>query len=142
MKKYQVSVVGEPEPVAPIQSSHIAAEFLKERWQDMEMRESMHALFLNSKNTVLRHEIIGVGGIASTPCDPRILFSYALTTPTCTGIILAHNHPSGNLRPSQQDADVTKKVRTGAEILDLKLLDHLILTPSEGYYSFADEGTI
>lgn len=142
MKKYKVSVVGEPEQVKPVLSSMNAVTFFKEKWQDMEMRESMHAIFLSKRNNILRHEVVSVGGVSGTICDPRILFSYALTTPTCTGIILAHNHPSGNLKPSQEDHEITKKIKAGGALLDLRLLDHVILTPSEGYYSFADDGLL
>lgn len=142
MKKFKVSVVGEPEQVNPVNCSDNAAAFFREKWQDMEFRESMHAIFLNSRNKVLRHEVIAIGGVASTSCDPRIIFSFALTTPQCVGIMLAHNHPSGNLRPSREDESITLKLKAGAHLLDLRILDHLILTPSDGYYSFADEGTI
>lgn len=72
--------------------------------------------------------------------DPKIIFSVALKA-MASGIIVAHNHPSGNLNPSQTDLDLTKKMKEGGKFLELQLLDHVIIS-SEGYYSFADEGLV
>ena len=79
---------------------------------------------------------ISSGGLTGTVCDPKIIFQYALQT-NASGIILAHNHPSGNLQPSQADIQITEKVREAGKLLDIALLDHLILT-GEGFYSLTD----
>jgi len=81
------------------------------------------------------------GGITGTLVDVRILFAVALKS-LSTGIILAHNHPSGTLNPSQSDKNLTTKIKHASELLDIKLLDHLIITPNREYYSFTDEGII
>ena len=75
-----------------------------------------------------------------TVADPKIIFAAALKS-CASGIILAHNHPSGELDPSKEDIAVTKKLKAGAELLDIKVLDHLIIS-KEGFYSFADEGVL
>lgn len=72
--------------------------------------------------------------------DPKLIFAAAIKTNAC-GIILAHNHPSGNLQLSQADIDLTLKMKEGGKLLEIQVLDHVILT-SEGYYSFADEGLL
>ena len=81
---------------------------------------------------------ISLGGTAGTIADPKIIFAAAIKSNAC-GIILLHNHPSGNLKPSQQDLDLTRKIKAGGQILDIGVMDHLIIT-SEGYFSFVDEG--
>jgi len=78
------------------------------------------------------------GGTSGTVVDAKIIFAAAIKA-RADGIILAHNHPSGNLQPSQADLDLTRKLRQAGEVLDISILDHLILAPDSGYYSFADE---
>ena len=78
------------------------------------------------------------GGVAGTVADPKVIFAAALKS-GASSILLAHNHPSGNLNPSQADIDLTRKIKTGWQILDIGVYDHIILT-GEGFYSFADEG--
>ncbi len=80
------------------------------------------------------------GGITGTIVDLRMIFSAALKA-NATNIMIAHNHPSGNTKPSQADKHMTAKIRQAGELLDIKLLDHLIIT-SESYYSFADDGVL
>jgi DNA repair protein RadC len=97
-------------------------------------------MYLNRANRVLGIFPTSVGGITGTVADPQLILSVALKTAS-TGIILEHNHPSGALKPSQSDIDLTIKIKEGGKLLDIKLLDHLILSPNEKeYYSFADEG--
>ncbi len=83
---------------------------------------------------------ITTGGISGTVADPKVIFAAALKS-TASGIILSHNHPSGSLRPSQADINLTRKLKSAGELLDIAVLDHMILT-SESYFSFADEGVI
>jgi DNA repair protein RadC len=80
------------------------------------------------------------GGITGTIADVRLILSVALKT-LASGLILAHNHPSGNLKPSEADKHITSKIRQAAKLLDIELLDHIIIS-SEGYYSFMDDGKI
>ena len=88
-------------------------------------------------NYVIGYHLLSKGGISSTVVDNKLLFSLALES-LATSLILAHNHPSGNLKPSKQDKAVTRKVKNMAEVMDLNLLDHIILTKNS-HYSFADE---
>lgn len=106
------------------------------------MQEQFVAMYLNPSNKVLGIYRAGTGGITSTIADIRIILSVALKV-LATGIVVAHNHPSGNLKPSRQDEELTRKLKEAAETMDIKLLDHLIVAPSGvDYFSFADEGLI
>jgi len=102
--------------------------------------EVFSILLLSRSNKCIGFVKISEGGITATVVDQRLIFQVALKT-NAVGIILAHNHPSGNLKPSEADVMLTRKIREGAKLLDIQVLDHLILT-SEGYYSFADEGML
>lgn len=102
--------------------------------------EEFWVLFLSNANKVLKKEQLSIGGMTGTVADVRKIYKSALEE-SATAIIIAHNHPSGTLRPSQADIQLTKKVKDGGNILDIKLLDHLIVT-EKSYYSFADEGTL
>ena len=102
--------------------------------------EEFYIILLNSGNCVLGVSKIAQGGIAETSVDVRIIFQTALKA-NATSIILAHNHPSGNLTPSWQDRDLTKKIVNAGKLINITVLDHLIITDS-GYYSFADEGVM
>lgn len=103
-------------------------------------KEYFKVLFLNQSNQVLGYTLISEGGITETCADVRIILQAALLT-NSVALILAHNHPSGNLKPSRQDMEITKQVKDAAQIMRIKVLDHLILTDA-GYYSFADEGEL
>lgn len=102
------------------------------------IREAMVVLYLNNANRTLGYGIASIGGLTGTLVDVRLVLRDALLT-QATGLILIHNHPSGTLKPSQSDINITKKVKKAAELMDIKLLDHLILT-EDNFYSFADEG--
>lgn len=102
--------------------------------------EEFWVIYLNRANKVLMKESVSSGGVAGTVADVKIIFKKALEL-LATGIILAHNHPSGNLQPSHSDVTLTKKMKQAGEILEVQVLDHLIVT-SNGYYSFADEGAM
>jgi len=105
--------------------------------ETIEYKESFYVLHLNQGNKVLGWTKISEGGVAGTYVDAKVVFSSALLA-NASLIILCHNHPSGNLRPSQADIDLTRKIKKAGELLDIVVLDHLIIT-SESYYSFADE---
>jgi DNA repair protein RadC len=84
--------------------------------------------------------VVSSGGITGTVADPRIILKKALES-GAVGLILCHNHPSGSLRPSQADQELTNKIREASRFLDIKLLDHVIVS-QEGYFSFADDGLL
>ena len=124
-----------------ITNSDTAANILRSIWsENIEYKEEMYLLLLNRQNAVLGYTKISEGGTAGTFCDPKMIFQPALLT-HASSIILSHNHPSGNRTPSQQDIELTKKIKQGGELLEIKLLDHIILTP-DSYYSLADEGNM
>lgn len=103
--------------------------------------EEVVLLCLSQAKKLLGYYKVSSGGISGTVLDPRVVFTTALNCAGTTSIILAHNHPSGNLAPSPQDDSITKKIADAGQVLDITLLDHLIVT-SEGYYSYLDEGRL
>lgn len=103
-------------------------------------KEYFKVLFLNQANQVLGYNLISGGGITETTADVRLIFQAALLT-NSVALILAHNHPSGNLKPSPEDIRLTKQVREASNFMRIKILDHIILSDTE-YYSFADEGML
>ncbi|NTS42745.1 JAB domain-containing protein [Flavisolibacter sp. BT320] len=106
------------------------------------LQEEFAAMYLNRANQVIGIYRVGVGGVTGVVCDPRLILAVALKTAS-VGLIICHNHPSGTLRPSRQDEDVTIKLKEGARFMDIKLLDHLIVAPDGvGYFSFADDGLL
>ena len=100
--------------------------------------EEFWVLFLNNSSKVISKSQLSKGGITGTVVDIRLVFKLALEN-GATGLILCHNHPSGNFNPSDADKQITNKIKIGGEILDVKILDHLIITETK-YYSFVDEG--
>jgi len=125
---------------AIITSSQKVYDLVRNNWSEISIREEMKVLFLNRANKVLGIYELSKGGISGTVVDVRLLFAAALKSLAC-GIILIHNHPSGNLKPSDADIKITNKIREGAKLLDLTVYDHLIIS-DEGYYSFSDGGII
>jgi DNA repair protein RadC len=125
-----------------ISGSRDAYNVLLANWDDskIEFIEQFKAMLLNRANKVLGIFEVSSGSSTGTVADPKLIFAAALKANAC-GIILAHNHPSGNLNPSQADIDLTRKMKEGGKLLEIQLLDHLIMT-LEGYYSFADEGSL
>lgn len=126
-----------------ITSSFTAKEIIFENWNkdEIELQESFKVMLLNNANRVKGILELSRGGITGTLVDVRIVFAVVLKSLT-TAIILAHNHPSGILKPSEADRRITRKIQEAAKLFDVKLLDHLILSPEGGYYSFADEGDL
>jgi DNA repair protein RadC len=104
------------------------------------LQEQFIILYLNRANMVLGAHQLFTGGLTGTIADIRLIMGIALKSMAC-GIIISHNHPSGNLNPSEADRTLTDKVKKAGDLMDIKLYDHIIVSPYEGsYYSFADEG--
>ncbi len=125
-----------------ITSSLNAYSILVNSWSinTIEIQEEFKILLLNNSNEVLGIYPMSKGGITGTVVDIRLIFAVVLKC-NATGILLAHNHPSGKLKPSEADISITKKIKSAASIMDICLLDHLIITKN-GYYSFIDEGIL
>lgn len=125
-----------------IQSSRDAFNVLSNHWDKdkIDFVEQFTLLLLNRANKVIGLYVLSTGTTTGTVADPRLIFASAIKANAC-GIILSHNHPSGNLKPSQADIDLTRKLKEGGRFLELPILDHIIIT-SESYYSFADEGLL
>lgn len=119
-----------------ITSSRTAFEVMKDVFIDLE-HEEFWVLYLNRSNQIIKKLIISKGGVTGTVADVKIILKQAIEL-LASSIILSHNHPSGNLTPSNQDISLTNKIKEAAKSIDVVLLDHLIITDI-GYYSFADE---
>lgn len=124
-----------------ISSSRQAWEIFFKEWDEPAYFESFKVMALTRANKVLGVALISRGGISGTVADPKIILQYALLS-NASGIILAHNHPSGSLRPSEADIKLTQKIKQACNTLEISCLDHIILCSEEKYYSFADEGII
>ncbi len=125
-----------------INSSKDAYDIFLQSWDDnkIEFVEQFKILLLNRGNKVLGVYEVSTGGVTGTVADPRLIFAAALKANACA-IILAHNHPSSNLKPSNADEQLTFKMKEGGKFLDIQILDHIIIC-TDGYYSMADEGLI
>lgn len=125
-----------------IDSTETAYQILKEHWDPdkIDYLEQSKALLLNNALKVLAIIDLGTGGIDSVTIHMRVLFSTALVV-GATRVIIAHNHPSGNLKPSQNDERLTLSAVEAGKLIQIRVLDHLILT-SDGFFSFADEGLL
>jgi len=126
-----------------INSSEDAANLLFNYWDKntIGLQESFKILLLNNSNKVKGVYELSSGGITGTLVDIRLLFAVVLKS-ISVGIILAHNHPSGTLKPSEADKNLTQKIKNASEYLDIKLLDHLVLAPDGSYFSFSDNGLL
>lgn len=125
-----------------VTTSHSAYEILTQLFpaDSIDYRETFIVLYLNRASQVLGYSIISEGGTASVSVDVKLIIQAALLA-NASAIIIAHNHPSGNLRPSIEDNRLTKRVAEAAKLFDIAVLDHLIVT-SESFYSFSDNGDI
>lgn len=126
-----------------VKQSKDAYDIFFSRWNldTIEHVEEFKILLLNRSNKVLGTAPISLGGTSGTVTDVKIILQYALKI-NAQGIIICHNHPSGALNPSESDTKITHKISEAAKLLDIQLLDHIIITPHEGYYSFADNGIL
>lgn len=124
--------------IAIVQSADVA-QYLKAQLE-FKAHEVFGVLLLNRANKILHFELISEGGFTGTVADPKMIIKTALAY-NAVNIILCHNHPSGNLKPSKADEQITERIKEAASLLDIQLLDHIIVS-KEGYFSFADEGML
>ena len=103
------------------------------------LQEQFLIMYLSQSNRILGVYTLSKGGITGTVADVRLIFATALKTAACS-IIISHNHPSGNLKPSAADLDVTKRIAEVGKLMDIKVKDHILVSPERKYFSFADEG--
>lgn len=122
-----------------VNSSQDVANYLQDMFRDHK-HEIFAVLFLNQANKVNHFEVVSKGGITGTVADPRIILKKALQE-DAVAIVLCHNHPSGSLRPSRADEEMTRKFTVAAQYLDIRVLDHIIVG-EDGFFSFADEGML
>lgn len=125
-----------------VTDSRVAADYLRSVFvpEVVEHHEEMMLLLLNRQNRIMGWAKLSSGGVAGTVCDAKVIFQVALNA-NASGIVLCHNHPSGNTTPSEEDKRITTQIGVGAKYLEIKLIDHIILT-ADNYLSFADEGFI
>jgi DNA repair protein RadC len=126
-----------------VKSSRDAYNLFIENWNldTLEHVEEFKILLLNRSNSVLGIMEVSKGGISGTVTDIRIILQAAIKA-NASGIIVCHNHPSGNMQPSESDTKLTRKIKEAGNIMDIQLLDHLILSVEDNYYSFADNGLL
>jgi DNA repair protein RadC len=142
----EINISYKPSPQSrkmnPILSSADAYGVLKHLYnQDLICaREEFIVIYLNNSGRVLGHFRAFTGGITSVTCDLRIILGVGLKSLSAS-IILSHNHPSGNLKPSKSDLNLTQRIHKACKLLDLQLFDHILIS-EEGYYSFADDGLL
>jgi DNA repair protein RadC len=140
----QVSYIPKKTLGSKISCSEDAYKMLKDFYpqETISLQERFVVAYLNRAHNVIGVYEASVGGLTGTIADPRLILSVALKV-AATSIILSHNHPSGNLKPSGADQELTNKLQEGSKLLDVNLLDHIIISPQEGeYLSFADQGVI
>jgi DNA repair protein RadC len=126
-----------------VKCSKDAFDIFMENWDpdSIEHIEEFKLMLMTRSNKVLGIASISKGGISGTVTDVRIILQFAIKA-NASGMIIGHNHPSGNLNPSESDTKITHKIKEAGNIMDIQLLDHLILTMDGSYYSFADEGLL
>jgi DNA repair protein RadC len=129
----------EPEQRAKIVSSSVAYEIMKPHLTDLPYEE-FWLILLNRANEVIRKERVSAGGVAGTVVDPKVVFKIAIEH-LASAVILVHNHPSGQIKASQEDKLITQKLKESGNLLDIPVLDHIIFT-DHGYMSFVDEGLL
>ena len=126
---------------AQIKSSKDAYQYCK--WfydDDIEIFESFWIVLLNRANNTIGYALIGQGGTSSCVVDVKLIAKKAIDCLAC-GVVVCHNHPSGNINPSEADIKLTRSIKDGLRFLDIQLVDHIILSDTE-YYSFSDNGTL
>lgn len=134
VKKNQINSV-------KVTSSEHIYKWIKDSWPtEIELYEAFVCVFLSRANNTIGYSTIGIGGMAGTVADGKKVFQHALLA-NAASIILIHNHPSGNLKPSNADIQLTGRLKEFGAYIELPILDHLIIS-TDGYYSFADEGIL
>lgn len=143
LAEVKVSYKSKMQEVVKISSSRDAFNILFKLYDPdtIEFKEEFFMLLVNRANRLLGWFKLSSGGTTGTIVDSKIILVIALNS-NAHGIVLCHNHPSGNLRPSDADISLTNKVRDASKLLEISLIDHLIISPAESYFSFADEGLI
>lgn len=136
---YRPAISNKPIITSSLDAYSVLKEFISQN--TISLQEHFIVMYLNRANRVLGVYKLSNGGITGTVADPRLILGIALKI-AATGIILAHNHPSGNLKPSNADVELTKKIKTASSFMDILVSDHLILSANNEFYSFADEGLI
>ena len=128
--------------VPPIKNSQEIIDMLRNNWEQgtIEAHESFYLVLLNRSNKVKGITLHSKGGLTGTVIDTRMILCAALLSLSCS-IIVAHNHPSGNIQPSEADIKITHKLKQAATHMEITILDHVILT-KDSYFSFADEGIL
>lgn len=132
-------LINEPSKKIKITSSGDVYNYMKPELMD-EHIEYFYILLMNRSNQVIKKQLISQGGTTATIADPKLIFKYALDN-MASSMILVHNHPSGQLKPSEQDKRLTSKLKEAGQNLDVPVLDHVIFT-DVAYFSFADEGIL
>jgi DNA repair protein RadC len=128
-------------PKSKIRTGQDAADFIRKFYgDDLTLFESFYLLLLNRGNNTIGYAKISQGGITGTVVDQRIVCKYAIDS-LATGVILAHNHPSGNINPSESDKSMTRNLQQCLRVFDIQVLDHIILT-EDSFFSFANEGLL
>ena len=122
-----------------VKSSRDGYNIMRRHLMDLN-HEEFWIMLIGRSSKVLAKELVSKGGLSGTVADPKIIFHMALQH-QASAIIMVHNHPSGNLKPSREDLVLTKKIADAGRMLDINVLDHLIITDS-GYFSFGDEGLL
>ena len=137
-----ISYKNKNQDAVKVSSSVDVYNFILNHWDDdtLDIQENVKMLLLNSSNTILGVYDVSRGGINSTVIDLRLVLSVALKC-LASSIILVHNHPSGNINPSDQDREFTKKIKSACKFLEIQLFEHIIITRYD-YFSFADNGYI
>lgn len=139
IKLYELKKLQTDFPAVSILSSQHAADFIRQFYSDdIEIFESVFILLMNRARKTIGYAKISQGGLTGTVIDLRLVAKYAVDS-LATQVILAHNHPSGNLKPSEQDIDITLKAKKGLALLDITVDDHIILT-KDGYLSLLEDG--
>jgi DNA repair protein RadC len=131
--------LSDAEEVIQIRCSKDVADIFHPLLADLQYEE-FWVLFLNRSNKIIGRMKLSQGGISGTVTDVRMVMKKAIEY-LASGIIVCHNHPSGNLNPSESDSKITKKIKDAGELLDIQMLDHLIISDRD-YYSFADNGLL
>jgi len=140
-KKFDLKATDSEFTKVKITTSESAEKFIRQFYGDnLEIFESFFILLLNRSNETIGYAKISQGGIVGTVVDKKILLKYVVES-LASGIILAHNHPSGNTNPSQADLNITKDLQQLCRLVDSEVLDHVILT-ADSFYSFADNGKL
>lgn len=137
---YKPSISNKPIILSSLDAYNVFIEFFPE--STIGLQERFLIMYLNNAGRVLGIYPLSVGGVTATVVDIKLVLSVALKT-AASSVMLSHNHPSGSLKPSRQDIEITKKIKDAAAILDIKMLDHLIISPmGRNYCSLADEGLL